>query len=592
MSSRQPYSCLLPASLAGWRQPARNCSIFLGLGLVATAPFWQMSTAVVAQPLIQIANDAPAPSQLSRLYVNPNSGDDQSGNGTEATPFKTITQALRVAQPNTVITLTPGTYSRETGEVFPLKLKPGITLQGNPSTKGRNIVIRGGGGFLSRTFAGQDVTITGANQATITGVTITNPNPRGYGLWIESNSPVVENNTFTGNSHDGISVAGTCTSLIRNNDFYKNGGNGITIYGTAKPEVRENLFQNTGFGISVGHNAAPLLIGNRVSGNKDGVVVETNAQPVLRNNVIENNTRFGLVAISQARPDLGTAGEPGNNIFRGNGELDINAQASRQLISAYGNQLSARTVGRIQLGGMATKISAVPEALPQWQTDGTVQPVAQRGNSASSAGLFDPNYDNTPDPLAQTASTRNSGRKPATPVSTRVTKPSTTATAVPSTRPTAGRTLPTPPTPSTYQRPAPFKTTTVPVLQPAPAIPPVPSGSVTPEVGRSIEFSAEDTGTQTPLPISNPTPLGNPGSLPGRQFGGSPQPQGLRFRVLVEAKNSAEESRVQSLVPNAFRIVSNGRGVMQVGAFSSRDRAEEMQQMLRSNGLQATIEEL
>jgi len=44
---------------------------------------------------------------------------------------------------------------------------------------------------------------------------------------------MVINNTFSRNSHDGISITGNSKSIIRSNYFYQNGANGMTIYGTS-----------------------------------------------------------------------------------------------------------------------------------------------------------------------------------------------------------------------------------------------------------------------------------------------------------------------------------------------------------------------
>ena len=86
-----------------------------------------------------------------------------------------------------------------------------------------------------------------ADRAILAGVTIKNPDPQGYGVWIESTSPAILDSTFTESGHDGISVTGSGSPLIRNNYFYQNGANGITIYGTSQAEVRENIFEQTGF---------------------------------------------------------------------------------------------------------------------------------------------------------------------------------------------------------------------------------------------------------------------------------------------------------------------------------------------------------
>jgi hypothetical protein len=85
------------------------------------------------------------PTATPTLYVNAITGNDAQGNGSEAAPLRTLTQALKIATPSTVIRLAPGTYSAATGELFPLLLKPGVIVQGNAETRGQAIVVRGGG---------------------------------------------------------------------------------------------------------------------------------------------------------------------------------------------------------------------------------------------------------------------------------------------------------------------------------------------------------------------------------------------------------------------------------------------------------------
>jgi parallel beta-helix repeat protein len=297
-------------------------------------------------------------SQVNVLFVNPGIGEDKEGNGGENNPFKTITQALQKATPNTVITLTPGTYSSETGEVFPLIFRQGVSILGDASNQGQGIRIQGGGEYLSRSYGGQNVTIVGANQANLTGVTVSNPNPRGYGLWIESSNLVASQNTFTGNTQDGVFVTGTATPTISQNNFYRNGANGITLAGTSQAQVRENIFQETGYGINIAQNAAPVILNNQIQRNRSGIIVQANARPVLRNNIIEGSKEDGIVAIAQAMPDLGNNSEPGGNQFSNNARYDINANAAKQLISAVGNNLrSDRIAGRVDLQANRTFIA-------------------------------------------------------------------------------------------------------------------------------------------------------------------------------------------------------------------------------------------
>jgi parallel beta-helix repeat protein len=342
----------------------------VGLSLLSSVPSGWMAPIVqaaevpsVAQPHSKATTPTPRTQQaanLTILHVHPAQGNDSSGKGSQQAPLKTITHALAIAQPNTVILLAPGNYTIATGEAFPIKLKAGVTVQGNPNLRGQSVVIQGGGEFLSPTFASQNVAIVGANGAGLTGVTVTNSNPRGYGLWIESTNPLVMDNTFTGNTHDGVSVTGNSAPILRNNTFSKNGANGLSVLNAATPQVQGNVFEQNGFGVNIAQKAAPVLLDNRIIRNQDGVIVQAEARPKLRRNLIESNQRDGLVAIADSLPDLGTSTESGDNVFRSNGQLDVNARASSQIIPAYGNQiLITRVTGRVDLVGALAQMQAI-----------------------------------------------------------------------------------------------------------------------------------------------------------------------------------------------------------------------------------------
>ncbi|WP_199247398.1 DUF1565 domain-containing protein [[Phormidium] sp. ETS-05] len=302
-----------------------------------------MPTMVKAQlPSFQTAQ---APVSLKVVYVNPSKGRDTAGVGSsEASPYRTIAYALQQAQAGTVIQLAPGKYSQQSGEVFPLEIKPGVTVRGNLGTKGQGIVIEGGGVYVSRTFASQNVTMYAAEDSKIEGVTVTNPNLRGTGLWIESTNPVVQHSTFTNSLRDGIFVTGTGAPRIENNVFIGNDANGISLVRDAGGVIRGNLFEATGFGIAVGDRANTLIEDNTIVKNIDGIVASNQAQPVLRGNTIENNQRNGVVAIASAKPNLGTASIPGNNRIRNNGELDLYNATSGQTISAISNDIDAKKI--------------------------------------------------------------------------------------------------------------------------------------------------------------------------------------------------------------------------------------------------------
>src|SRR3712207_9535382 len=92
------------------------------------------------------------------LYVNPGTGSDSAA-GNQSAPFKTITKALKSAQSGTTIQLAAGNYNAASGEVFPLDVPSGVKIVGSEDNKGNGVSIEGSGQYLSRTQAGQNVTI-------------------------------------------------------------------------------------------------------------------------------------------------------------------------------------------------------------------------------------------------------------------------------------------------------------------------------------------------------------------------------------------------------------------------------------------------
>ena len=304
----------------------------------------------------------PTPSQQLEtktqiLYVDSEQGADTANTGkTQASPLRTITYALQQAPQNTTITiqLAPGQYTVEKGETFPIELKPGVTLRGNEQNRGEGVVVRGGGLYNSRTWAGQSVTVLAAKDTKILGLTITNPKTRGTGVWVESTNPLVRNNTFINSNRDGVFVSGKGIPLIENNLFANNQGNGISVTREAKGEIRSNIIEQTGYGISIGQTTAPLVIDNQIRENLDGLVISEAARPILRGNMIANNRRDGLVATSESQPDLGTVSDPGNNIFQSNGRYDVHNFTGEKLL-AIGNQLKGdRVAGLVVLKPSST----------------------------------------------------------------------------------------------------------------------------------------------------------------------------------------------------------------------------------------------
>jgi parallel beta-helix repeat protein len=540
-----------------------------------TLPVFAMPQAEMAQ-----APRGQNPSQKNTLYVSASRGND-SGDGTQRAPLRTITRALKLAEPDTVILLAPGTYSAATGEVFPLILRSGVTVQGNPLDRGEKVILRGGGDYISPTFARQNITLLAAKGSTLSGVTVTNPNSRGYGLWVESSSPVVVKNTFTGNTHDGISVVGNSSPIVRENNFVENGANGITVYGTSQGEIRDNLFQKNGFGINVAEDAAPTVMGNRIIYNQDGILIQGKARPIVRGNYIEQNTRDGIVAIAQSFPDLGNSSEPGRNTIRNNGRYDLHNATNDGRIPAYGNIFgSDRLFGTFDLAGTAAPPRLVSPIVRENRQNSnsdrttaltvlTPEPIAReerpleaivpnsnRGSSSDAIEIPVPSPENgNSQTEAENLSWEEKFRQRIWGKSDR--SPSSIEIPVPESR--RSRPLPWPSTPNNIPR---------------------------------TETNPAPMGL---LPVPGPNiPLGRGGYVPPElrgvaSAGGYAVALGLRYRVVVSVRGSRDTYRLRAIVPDAFEKNLNGESVMQAGAFRDRGEADQLLQLLRRNGLNARI---
>ncbi len=278
----------------------------------------------------------------SNFYVNPGAGNDANP-GSQVAPFKTITRALKLATIGSKIQLAEGNYNAASGEVFPLTVPSGITVVGNEANKGSGILIQGSGSYLSRTFAGQNVTFILLDGAELRGVSVTNQASRGTAVWVESGASTIANSTFTQSKREGVFATGDANPTILNSFFSENAANGISIAKEAKGQIKGNTIFKTGFGIAISDAASPTLIDNKISENRSGIIISGTARPILRNNVSEKNTDDGLTVIANAFPDLGNANSLGGNTFSNNGKFDLQNAGTNKLISV-GNQIDPKKV--------------------------------------------------------------------------------------------------------------------------------------------------------------------------------------------------------------------------------------------------------
>ena len=516
-----------------------------------------IATPVIAQSQVSQSSQISPQVTQNIIYVNPQTGSDRPELGSNVAPFKTISYAISRAQAGQIIQLAYGTYSSATGEKFPIRLRPNVTLRGNETTKGKEITILGGGTLLTKSGFPQNVAIALSDRSELRGVTVTNSNPRGYGLWIENASPAIANNTLIDNQQDGVLITGKSTAIISANQFFRNGTSGLAIEGEATPEVRGNLFQQTTFGMSIRQEAAPQITENTLTQNQNGILIQANAKPILRGNAIVNNRNYGLTISDAAMPDLGKPNDDGNNIFQTNGLFDLQ-NVSRNAVAVIGNQLDIKRVkGNLQLlnvrkpSNLFANNSSANSTTSNSDRFANINQQLQQQIANNQPMNFAPNLD-TPPALVNPAFanqnsnfnlTNNQGNQannpfwyePVTSVIIRI-------------------------TPRNFNSSLPTNTEISSSLPPVQAKP--PSGE---PVNQPIQIA----------PLSNTSM--NPQTPP-------------RYRVVVPVSSPNAVAQVRQIVPNSFPSRLNGYLVVQIGAYSDRRIAEVQVSRLAQQGLSARIE--
>ncbi|MEM1310674.1 MAG: DUF1565 domain-containing protein, partial [Cyanobacteria bacterium P01_H01_bin.153] len=322
--------------------PAISLGSALVWGTLAATDGRAVAATVVANEPEAIAQVATPPEGYGVLHVNAASGSNADGDGSQLRPYKTITRALRLAEPGTLILLAGGTYSAESGEAFPLQLRSLVTIQGMAGPNTADVVILGNGNYYSESNGMQNVTLLGADNAGIANVTISNPHPEGNGLWIEAGSPVIQDSAFYQNGANGVYIAGAGAPVIRGNYFAENGRAGLVIAGPSSALVEGNIFENTGTGITVAPDSSPQILDNRISSNLDGLIIHAEARPTLQSNQIAHNRRNSIVDYAAWTPisnlgPLGATQPPPptvNAVGTGIGPVDVLETASETTTAA------------------------------------------------------------------------------------------------------------------------------------------------------------------------------------------------------------------------------------------------------------------
>jgi parallel beta-helix repeat protein len=238
------------------------------------------------------------PAASGALFVDVKTGADNSSCGTSSSPCKTITYALSKTAGNQTIHVAKGTYNAATGETFPLRLKPGTTLDGEGYWWMGVKVIK------ETYIEGTTPTILGADNATIVSCYV---KPTAWGtnskaIDDDGHSITVYHCTIDGvlaGSLQGVGFGGG-SSLIdcRVENFSSPGGRSVGVWGTGGALIKGNVVINNSHGIAV--SASNTEISNCVVRNAGSIGISVGdrdfvtSDVVIFRNLVENAGNYGI----------------------------------------------------------------------------------------------------------------------------------------------------------------------------------------------------------------------------------------------------------------------------------------------------------
>ena len=221
--------------------------------------------------------------------------------------FATIQEAIDSAPDGATVSVRPGTYSENINF-----LGKAITV----ATAGA--AIDGGGSESVVTFNSGE----GADSI-LQGFTITNGSASyGGGVYCDNASPVIKDNTISGNTAGehggGIYCTGSSSPTIQDNAVSSNsaGGQGGGIYcDTSSPTITRNMIQaNSGGGICCAATSSATIVNNMITDNTgDAVKLGGGSNARIINNTIADNNGAGIFCDS-SKPTVT------NCILFGNGD--------------------------------------------------------------------------------------------------------------------------------------------------------------------------------------------------------------------------------------------------------------------------------
>jgi parallel beta-helix repeat protein len=212
------------------------------------------------------------------LYVNAVTGSDTNP-GTQASPLKTLTRAMRLAGENATVQAAPGVYNAQNGEIFPILVREGVKLIGDEANKGGGSTPTSivGGGLAPLLNGTVSAALVPDERSTVAGFTITNNATSTAvlsGIALAEDAVTLRNNTVT-SQNVGVYVGSSTNHLITGNKIVNNQGSGLGfIAGGLGSKVENNVITGNGMGVKymvpggdLGGGSAGSAGGNTLSCN-------------------------------------------------------------------------------------------------------------------------------------------------------------------------------------------------------------------------------------------------------------------------------------------------------------------------------------
>jgi len=304
---------------------------------------------------------APTPPAPDVAYFVDGSIGDDSQNGSEGSPWATITHAVATAGEDVTINVAPATYDAAGGEVFPIELRAGQQLIGDVAYRGEGPVatrIRGQGAFVHGQMEG--TVVIGGDGARVAGFTFaTETNPNFYTGIAAVDSMVIEidHNTFESSLYAGVGSSDGATPDIFENHFISD-TYGMILDGSRSPLVYENVITGTSYGIRYFGAVDAAVLDNSIWAVHTGVQVGSGSS-LIRGNRFEQTGGYTGAAIACSGPthvirsnwfasgpalnvtfggipDAGTVAEPGANDFSDITGVVVRHSGS-ELVTVIGN---------------------------------------------------------------------------------------------------------------------------------------------------------------------------------------------------------------------------------------------------------------